>query len=375
MVAAAHRAAASAASPRCGCSTGRSCRGSAGRCSSIALLCQAGRLLGHRLARAPVEHPRDRRARHAAACGAGRTAGRGCGIRTTVIVAIEGIALPLVHTAWITALVLHGAERDPAARLPHPGRGARARGGARPDRGGRCDRRRAARRRRRPGRARRRDRGAARRASTSLVVEPRGGVIDKACGEGLMPGAVTRSTASGVHPRGIRTDRRHRLPRRTPLACSIASPTGPASGVRRTTLHAALRARADELGVRWVAATGGRASDRDAGVVVTATPGTTARRLAARRRRAALDGRALGRAGAARAAAAAPLRAAPALPRRRRGPTWSRCTGRRPASSTSPRSPTAWSGVALLARRGVHFDEALARLRRARRAAARAPSR
>ena len=73
----------SARSPRCGCSAGRSCPGSAGRCSSIALLCQAGRLLDHRLARAPVEHPRHRGARHAAGARAGRTAGRGCRIRTT----------------------------------------------------------------------------------------------------------------------------------------------------------------------------------------------------------------------------------------------------------------------------------------------------
>src|SRR4051794_41830821 len=41
------------------------------------------------------------------------------------------------------------------------------------------------------------------------VVEPRGGVIDKACGEGLMPGAVAALTALGVplhgHPiTGIR---------------------------------------------------------------------------------------------------------------------------------------------------------------------------
>lgn len=85
----------------------------------------------------------------------------------------------------------------------------------------------------------------------ATVVEPRTGVIDKACGEGLMPGALPALARLGVSPRGFplrgvdyRDGRRsvqHRFV------------TGNALGVRRTTLHAALRDRAEELGVRTVA--------------------------------------------------------------------------------------------------------------------------
>lgn len=79
------------------------------------------------------------------------------------------------------------------------------------------------------------------------VAEPRTGPIDKACGEGLMPAAVTRLAAIGVHPaghplRGIRyLDSRHRA--------DAFFRRGPGLAVRRTTLHAALAARAGELGI------------------------------------------------------------------------------------------------------------------------------
>ena len=79
------------------------------------------------------------------------------------------------------------------------------------------------------------------------VVEPRAGEIDKACGEGLMPGAVPMLARLGVDPVGM------------PLrGVSYRSGThradhrfvaGEGRGVRRTTLHAALAARATELGV------------------------------------------------------------------------------------------------------------------------------
>jgi flavin-dependent dehydrogenase len=84
----------------------------------------------------------------------------------------------------------------------------------------------------------------------ATVVEPRAGVIDKACGEGLMPGAVPALARLGVTPRGYplrgveyRDGRRsvqHRFR------------TGNALGVRRTTLHSALLARAETLGVDFV---------------------------------------------------------------------------------------------------------------------------
>ena len=83
---------------------------------------------------------------------------------------------------------------------------------------------------------------------TTLVIEPRTGTIDKACGEGVMPGAVAELTALGVHPRG-----------RTIAGVSYQNGTHTAEhrfageaalGVRRTELHRVLAERAAELGVR-----------------------------------------------------------------------------------------------------------------------------
>ena len=79
------------------------------------------------------------------------------------------------------------------------------------------------------------------------VAEPRTGPIDKACGEGLMPAAVTRLAAIGVRPaghllRGIRyLDPGHRA--------DALFRHGPGLGVRRTTLHAGLADRAAQLAI------------------------------------------------------------------------------------------------------------------------------
>ncbi|MEV2212367.1 NAD(P)/FAD-dependent oxidoreductase [Streptomyces sp. NPDC050997] len=82
------------------------------------------------------------------------------------------------------------------------------------------------------------------------VAEPRPTPVDKACGEGLMPGAVRALAELGVAPpghplRGIRYldakgDTRH---------AEAGFRHGPGLGVRRTDLHAALARRAVELGV------------------------------------------------------------------------------------------------------------------------------
>ncbi len=84
----------------------------------------------------------------------------------------------------------------------------------------------------------------------AVVVEPRPGPVDKACGEGLMP-----SGAAALRSLGVRVEGR-------PLAgiryvdgghqAQAAFREGPGLGVRRTTLHAALSQRAAELGVRVV---------------------------------------------------------------------------------------------------------------------------
>jgi flavin-dependent dehydrogenase len=84
-----------------------------------------------------------------------------------------------------------------------------------------------------------------------IVFEPRVGPIDKACGEGLMPGAMADLARLGVDPagypiRGIRyQDARRAVDHRYP-------PGVEGRGVRRLVLHAALRKRVDELSVEVV---------------------------------------------------------------------------------------------------------------------------
>lgn len=83
-----------------------------------------------------------------------------------------------------------------------------------------------------------------------IVAEPREGPIDKACGEGLMPGGLAELTSLGVDPAGLPfhgiayvTERRR---------AEAHFRTGPGRGVRRTTLHASLAARAKEQDAEWI---------------------------------------------------------------------------------------------------------------------------
>jgi len=91
----------------------------------------------------------------------------------------------------------------------------------------------------------------AQRGRSVVVVEPHDGTIDKACGEGLMPGGLEAldrlgvSTLSGMPMEGIT----YRQGRRS---VSADFPGRPGLGVRRLTLHEALRSRAASLGVQWV---------------------------------------------------------------------------------------------------------------------------
>lgn len=82
---------------------------------------------------------------------------------------------------------------------------------------------------------------------TVEVIERRTGAIDKACGEGLMPGAVAATHDLGLSLpgrdfRGIRYTNGSR-------AVDAIFPHGPGRGVRRTQLHGALLLAADAAGI------------------------------------------------------------------------------------------------------------------------------
>ena len=84
----------------------------------------------------------------------------------------------------------------------------------------------------------------------TTVIEARDGVIDKACGEGLMPAAVDLLRGLGVQPAESHPFVGVRYVAGDHAVEGRFSGT-PGLGVRRTVLHAALRRRAEELGVTW----------------------------------------------------------------------------------------------------------------------------
>lgn len=107
---------------------------------------------------------------------------------------------------------------------------------------------------------------AARAGLRTLVLDASPSPIDKACGEGLMPGAVRGLRELGVHPqgqaiRGIRyTDGLH--------VVDAAFRHGPGLGVRRTTLQSALLERAKDAGVELVSSRAQDVHQDDDGVSV-----------------------------------------------------------------------------------------------------------
>ncbi|WP_274564638.1 NAD(P)/FAD-dependent oxidoreductase [Streptomyces spiramyceticus] len=110
----------------------------------------------------------------------------------------------------------------------------------------------------------------------AVVIEQRSTPVDKACGEGIMPGGVLALDALGIRVggralRGIRyVDGRY---------CAEAPfRDGSGLGVRRTELHAALARRAAELGVRVVT---GRVGDVRQSTDTVSAGGLQARWLAA----------------------------------------------------------------------------------------------
>lgn len=93
----------------------------------------------------------------------------------------------------------------------------------------------------------------ARRQGLSVIVaEPRDGPIDKACGEGLMPGGLAELTSLGVDPVGMPFHGIAYVSERRQAQARFRG--GPGRGVRRTTLHAALAARAKEQDTEWTRA-------------------------------------------------------------------------------------------------------------------------
>ncbi|AEI13480.1 NAD(P)/FAD-dependent oxidoreductase [Cellulomonas gilvus] len=88
----------------------------------------------------------------------------------------------------------------------------------------------------------------ARLAGLSVVVlEPRAGPVDKACGEGLMPGTLAALTRLGVDPTGHALAGIAYVGGRRRVEHAFSGGVG--RGVRRTVLHAALARRAAALGV------------------------------------------------------------------------------------------------------------------------------
>jgi flavin-dependent dehydrogenase len=88
---------------------------------------------------------------------------------------------------------------------------------------------------------------AARAGLDVTVLEQRPGPVDKACGEGLMPGAVRDLDALGVAPPGRELAGIRYLDASRSVDAPFRSGTG--RGVRRTALHAALARAVDAAGV------------------------------------------------------------------------------------------------------------------------------
>ncbi|MFD3513012.1 NAD(P)/FAD-dependent oxidoreductase [Streptomyces sp. NPDC058657] len=82
----------------------------------------------------------------------------------------------------------------------------------------------------------------------AVVVEPRSGPVDKACGEGVMPSGVAALRALGIEAPGRELRGIRYLDANTRVEAPFRGAAG--LGVRRTALHAALHRRALDVGVR-----------------------------------------------------------------------------------------------------------------------------
>ena len=106
---------------------------------------------------------------------------------------------------------------------------------------------------------------AARAGLEAVVVEQRPGPVDKACGEGLMPGAV-RALEELVGPLNGFALQGIRYLDGGPRCAEARFTHGPGLGVRRTVLHGALEKAARDAGVVLVDGKAGEVSQDDSGV-------------------------------------------------------------------------------------------------------------
>jgi len=106
-----------------------------------------------------------------------------------------------------------------------------------------------------------------------VVVEPRDDPIDKACGEGLMPGALAALHRIGVDPPGHRLDGIAYLDGARRVEHRFAE--RPGRGVRRTVLHRELARRAAELGTPVVRGRVAALAQRRDGVELSLAAGET----------------------------------------------------------------------------------------------------
>ena len=286
------------------------------RCSAWSMLALVVALAGaalvvHRHPGPAVEHPGDRRARAAAGAlaaptGSSRTpttsrwSSRASRCRWCTPPGSPRVVFTVLNAVLLTVRI-----RVENAALAHPARDAGS-GAADARPGGR---------RRRPGRAGHRAVRRAGRARRRRARAARAAPIDKACGEGLMPGAVADLPDLGVDLAGT-ADRRHPLRRRAARSAEAPFRAGAGRGVRRTALHAALAGRRR----RAPASPSSTAPVRDGRATPATTCSSTASRRATSSRPTACTRRSAGcSASTRRCRGRAPLRAARATSRSRRG--------------------------------------------------------
>ncbi len=93
---------------------------------------------------------------------------------------------------------------------------------------------------------------AARGGMSVTVFEPKSGVIDKACGEGIQPAGVAALARLGIRPAGVPFLGIHYADAVDPALFARGTfPAGHGLGVRRTTLHAALLEAAGGLPITF----------------------------------------------------------------------------------------------------------------------------